>query len=214
MYKNAIFDVDGTIVDSFDGIGKCALYALEKLGRPPLPESELRKFVGPALYDSFSVVAGIEGDELKEAVKLYRDRYETHGVYECTVFGGYPELFERLIEKGVTICAASTKAYKFLVPTLEHNGLAKYFTKIVGPPAEASTSDKTEYIKAARLDENAVMIGDRKYDILSAHNAGVDVIGVTYGFAEDGEFERYKPDYIAKDTNEIYEIIMNNSRKI
>ena len=211
MYKNAIFDVDGTIIDSSEGVFGTLRYAIERLGKPPLPEEKIKLFMGPSLYDGFTKIAGYDGDEALRGIELYREKYAEDGLYRCKMFDGYPQLFERLKRAGVTLSAASTKPQIFLTPLFDHLGIAKYFDRIVGPAEESHGSDKTEFISAARTHEKAVMIGDRKYDILSARKAGVDVIGVTYGFSADGEFAEYKPDYLAKDTNEIYDIIVRTN---
>ncbi len=207
MYDNAIFDVDGTIIDSSQGVFGTLRETIEKMGKPPLPEDKIRLFMGPSLFDGFTKIAGYSERDALRGIEIYREHYGEKGLYECRMFDGYPELFEKLKNAGVRLCAASSKPKEFLPPLFERLGIEKYFERIVGPAQEKRVSDKTELILAAKVSDGAVMIGDRKYDVLSARSAGVDVIGVTYGFAADGEFDEYKPDYLAKNTDEIYKII-------
>ena len=214
MYNNAIFDVDGTIIDSSEGVFGTLRLAVEKMGKPPISEDKIKLFMGPSLFDGFTRIAGYTEQEAWRGIEIYRECYASGGLYKCKMFDGYPELFEKLTKKGVKLCAASTKPQVFLTPLFEHLGIAKYFEKVLGPIKEATGSSKKDLILAAKLSENAVMIGDRKYDIISAREAGVDVIGVTYGFADAGEFDEYKPDYTAKNTEEIYKIIIESEKHI
>ncbi len=211
MYDNAIFDVDGTLIDSSQGVFGTLRETIAKMGKPPLPEEKIRLFMGPSLFDGFTKIAGYSEKDALRGIDIYRESYGEKGLYECRLFDGYPELFERLKRAGVKISAASSKPHEFLIPLFKHLGIAKYFEIIAGPEKESHGSDKSELILKAKVSDNAVMIGDRKYDVLSARAAGVDVIGVTYGFAAKGEFDEYKPDYLAKDVDEIYEIITESA---
>lgn len=207
MYKNAIFDVDGTVLDTTEGVFGTIRYAVEKFGKPPLPEDKIKLFLGPSLYDGFTKIAGYTDEEARACVKIYRESYVHDGLYRCKLFEGYPEVFERLKKAGVSLCVASSKPQNFLNLLFDKLGISKYFDRIVGPDEKDMGSDKAKLIARAMTDKNAVMIGDRKYDIEAARKVGVDVIGITYGLTPEGEYDEYKPDYVAKDTDEIYNII-------
>ena len=208
MYKNAIFDVDGTVLDTTEGVFGTIRYAVETLGKPPLAEDKIKLFLGPSLYDGFTKIAGYTDEEARAGLKIYRDSYVNDGLYRCKLYDGYPEVFESLKKAGVSLCVASSKPQRFLNLLFDKLDISKYFDRIIGPDERDIGSDKATLIAKAMTDSSAVMIGDRKYDISAARKVGIDVIGITYGLTPDGEYDEYKPDYLAANTDEIYNIII------
>ncbi len=209
MYKNAIFDVDGTIINSYKDVTGGICYALEKLGYSRPEESVLKKFIGPTVYESMTQILKLPHEVASEIITIYRGWYETIDHSGTVMYPGFPDLLDRLKKEGVRLSLASTKPTRFIPKIFDKFGITHYFEKIIGATDEKSASDKTVLIEKARLDESAVMIGDRKFDIAAATKLNIDSIGVTYGFMEEDEFIKFPPTYIARNTDEIFEIIIN-----
>ncbi|MDD6888600.1 MAG: HAD hydrolase-like protein, partial [bacterium] len=100
-YRSVIFDLDGTLSDSSEGIMKGVRYAMERFGVTDIPEATLRRFIGPPLYDTFSQIFGLTSEQADHAVALYREYYLPKGMYENRLYPGIKELLERLKEASV-----------------------------------------------------------------------------------------------------------------
>ena len=120
MFKNVLFDLDGTLIDSYEGITKSVNYALEKSGKAPAPDDVLRKFIGPPLLYSFEKFCRMSRREADAAVKFYRERYAVRGKFENTVYDGVPRLLKALRENGVKVCLATSKPIVFAKEILKH----------------------------------------------------------------------------------------------
>ena len=130
MEKKAIlFDLDGTLTDSGEGIINCALLALEHFGLPLPSREEMRVFVGPPLQDTF-VKYGVPKDKTDEAIQVYRSRYIPIGKFENHPYPGIPELLEALVSQGHRLYVATSKPEVMSVEIMEHFDIAKYFTRI------------------------------------------------------------------------------------
>jgi len=195
MYKYILFDLDGTLTDSKEGIVNCVRYALEKLGRP-VPDGEtLLKFIGPPLQDSFMAYCGMTQEEAVRAVGLFRERYAPIGKFENAAAPGLPELCARLKERGYVLALASSKPQEMCEPICERFGYTPSLRVIVGSPPEKDW-EKADVIREAlrqlgltEADKPSVlMVGDRKFDALGARACGIDCVGVEFfGYAAPGE---------------------------
>lgn len=208
--KLVLFDFDGTIVDNSEGIYNCIRYALDKKGLPPLSQETLRKFVGPSLFDSFMWYCTDNSEEADELVALYRERYAPIGTTEVFVFDGMKVLLKQLRENGIKTAVCSSKPYKFVSKISKEQGLEELFDGLFCPGLSSHISDKSglalEAIKYFEMQkEETVFVGDTKFDIEAARDAGITSIGVLYGFSEDGEMDG--ADYIASDVKDIYPLI-------
>jgi phosphoglycolate phosphatase len=197
MRKNCfLFDLDGTVVNSEEGIMKSLEYALTRLGIP-LPEDypqRLRRFIGPPIRDSFRMQFALSEQDIERGVEFYRERYGDVGMYELAPYDGIPELIRTLRNHGCTIVLATSKPQYYAEKILAHIGLADCFDLIVGSEMDGSRSKKVELIEHAIAELNLerggmVMIGDMKYDIIGARETGIDHIGVLYGFGIRQELE-------------------------
>lgn len=206
MYKTVIFDLDGTLIDTSSGVIVCGKYALEKLGMEEITDEQARRFLGPPLAESFPEIFGVSPENVDEAIELFREKYNSQQ-YNATVYDGIIELLEFLKEKGVKIAVATLKHESFAAGVLEHFGIAKYFDLICGASTEAES--KKEVLINRILEElntssdNAVLIGDTRFDARGAKNAGVDFLAVTYGFMRDGEFDEFSPIAFCKTPKEV-----------
>lgn len=214
-YKYLLFDLDGTLTDSCQGILNCAKHALITGGYAVPEESELMAFIGPPLLESFQGICGLSYKEAAAAVVRYRERYAETGLFENRVYEGIPELLCDLRNAGFTLGIATSKPEVFTLRILEKFGILDVFHAVAGCSIDKEGETKADMIRLAmkRLgltDKNKpdiLMIGDRKHDILGARECGIDCAGVYYGFAPKGELEEYGADYVFESVNELRAII-------
>ena len=213
-YKYILFDLDGTITDSALGITNSVKYALNKLNAPIPPYETLCKFIGPPLLDGFRDICGFDAEKAQEAVKLYREYYETTGLYENAVYDGIPEFLRALKEKGKTVILATSKPEKFARLILEHFNLIQYFDCAAGATIDETLNKKDAVIAYALKECNitdkslAVMVGDRHHDIFGAKQNGISCVGVLYGFGSLEELTAAGADYIAENIDVLYKILL------
>ena len=188
MRKAVIFDLDGTLTRSEEGIWNCVKYTARKLGFPEPDAATLRRFIGPPLSWSFREYMGMDDVQADRAVETYRERYNVEGLFENRVYPGVRRLLRTLKQEGWYIGVATGKPQKTSERVIAHFGLDKYVEKIVGPQGDRS-ADKTELIRAAlpAAWDEAWMVGDRKFDVEGAIGAGVKSIGVGYGYGSEEE---------------------------
>ncbi len=211
-YKNILFDLDGTITNSGEGIVNSVIYALNKLGIAETDIKKLEKFIGPPLKDSFKEYYGMDSERQVMAVQYYREYYHVKGIYENRVYDGVKELLQKLIEDGKIVILATSKPQIYAEQIIKYFDLDKLFFYIKGSNIDGSKTDKKEIIGEIISElnlkrEESLMIGDRKFDIKGAKENEIDSIGVLYGYGNREELENEKADYIVYDTEEIYKII-------
>ena len=211
MKKTILFDLDGTLTDSGEGIINCVIYALERFGLP-IPEREtLRYFVGPPLHESF-IKQGVPADRAEEAVAVYRERYVPTGMFENTPYPGVRELLEKLQAEGHKLYVASSKPEWMCIEILKHFDLAKYFAMICGATMDTSRTNKDAVI-AYLLDLNVrsdrtIMVGDTKFDVLGAKAHGIPTVGVSWGYGSVEEMEKAGAVAIAYTMEELKEKLL------
>lgn len=210
MQKTILFDLDGTLTDSGEGIINCAIVALEHFHLPIPSQEELRVFVGPPLQESF-LRFGVPADRVDEAIAVYRSRYIPIGKFENIPYPGIRELLEALKAEGHKLYVATSKPETMSVEILEHFDLAKYFDQICGASMDASRSSK-EAVIAYLLEQNGradnmVMVGDTKYDVIGAKKHGIPTIGVAWGYGEVADMRAAGAAAIAQTTEELYALI-------
>ena len=207
-----LFDFDGTVFDSAEGITKSVQYALGKMGI----EAELKDlmcFAGPPLDEMFSLRYGMSPEQAHRAVELYRERYTPIGWAECSPFPGMHELMGRLRKKGIKLAVATSKPRHFAQRILEKYDMQNDFDIICGSELVGTRGQKWEVIEYARSQfgiapSEAIMVGDRKYDVIGAKKCGVPCIGVRFGYAEPGELESEGAVYVAEDADDLYEYLI------
>jgi phosphoglycolate phosphatase len=203
------FDLDGTLSDPSEGITKSVQYALERLGRPITPTSELIQFIGPPLRWTFPRLLDTDDKELVEtAINYYRQRYEDVGLFENEVYPGIPEVLRQLHDDRYPMYVVTAKPKVYSDRIIRHFGLDRYFIEVYGPELDGRFDEKRELVgfilHERRLDpRRTVMIGDRASDIESGRAYGTLAIGVTYGFGSLEEIAAAKPDHICHSPSEI-----------
>ena len=210
MKKHILFDLDGTLTDSGEGIINCAALALEAFGLPVPSRHEMRVFVGPPLQQTL-VRFGVPENRVSEAVTVFRSRYSVVGKFENVPYSGIHTLLETLVSHGHKLYVATSKPEIMAVEILEHFDLAEYFTKICGATLDESRVNKDEVI-ACLLDEigrpkNMVMVGDTAFDVLGAKAHGIPTIGVAWGYGEASDMEKAGAAAVARDMSELLSLL-------
>lgn len=210
MYKAILFDLDGTLTESGEGITKSVQYALEKLGKPEEDLDALKVFVGPPLMEQFMKYADLDEETARRAVEIYRERYSTIGIFENRPYPGVVHMLEELKKKGYVLAVASSKPEYFVKKILAHFELEEYFEEAVGSEMNGSRTNKTEVIEETlrRLHlenhrDQVLMVGDKEHDILGARKAGVECLAVSYGYGTMEELTEAKPLQIADSAEEV-----------
>lgn len=204
MRKNIFFDLDGTLTDPQEGIIRCIQFALEKVGQPAPSAPELIWCIGPPLHESFArLVPAASEEEVWKFVGYYRERFATVGMFENGVYPGIAELVEGLARRH-TLFVATSKPEVFATKIMNHYGLAKHFRRVYGSELDGTRSDKGELIGYLLTEEkilpaDALIIGDRKHDVLGAKKAGILSVGVTWGYGSDEELRAAGANFIVKD---------------
>ncbi|MBQ7116686.1 MAG: HAD hydrolase-like protein [Clostridia bacterium] len=214
-YDYVIFDFDGTVVDTGEGILKSLQYSFKEMGKEIPSLNDLKKFIGPPVYYSYTEYYGVSEKDVGMYIKKYRERYREKGIYECELYNGFPRLIDVLHEKGVKVGIASSKPESLIYDVADFLGVTGKFDAIVGVQIDDSNhSSKTglilEAMKKLGADDKtkALMVGDRCYDIDGAAGAGVDSCGVLWGYGSKDEFEEHNATYIVSDTQELLKLIL------
>lgn len=195
MYNYILFDLDGTLVDTKEGITKSVQYSLTDFGIHIKDLDELTAFIGPPLGSQYGEIYGMDEQQVTRAVALFRQRYEKTGIFECSLFPGIKALLESLKAAGKNLAVATSKIESSAVIVLEHLGISSYFDIIAGGDLKNTRSTKALVVDAVLnfygitedKKHSAVLIGDTKYDAAGAVQCGIDCIGVAHGYAKDGE---------------------------
>ena len=195
MIHTVLFDLDGTLTDSREGIVNSVKYAIEKLGGPMPDQQTLLKFIGPPLQDSFMEYCGYDAETAAWGVDIFRERYVPIGQYENMAAPGMKEVLERLKARGYVLALASSKPEKLCLSICERFGFTQSLQTIVGSPIGADWQKADvirEVMRRLGLTEadkpSMLMVGDRKYDVLGAAECGLPCVGVEFfGYAAPGE---------------------------
>ena len=190
MAKHILFDLDGTLTDSGEGIINSARLVFEHYHVPVPDLPTLKAFVGPPLILSLKN-HGIPEDKLEEAIEVYRGRYRVVGMYENFPYPGIEDLLKSLKALGHKLYVATSKPEYLAVGILEHFGLAQYFDQIRGADANDGNSRKADVIASVlnSLDkgQEAIMVGDTIFDVEGAKEMNLPVIGVSWGYGKVSE---------------------------
>ena len=203
-----LFDLDGTLTDSMEGVIRSVQYMQEKKGMKVWDFDDLRFIVGPPLIESFTKELAMPLPEAEEATEIFRERYSTIGLFENKVFPGIMEMLEDLKKKGKRMAVATSKKENLAVRILEHFGIAPYLEVIGGDAREIGRDTKAKVIDyvletmGAEKDD-VIMVGDRKFDIIGAHAMGIPCIAVEWGYGDREEFEAHDADYIVATTEDV-----------
>lgn len=207
-----LFDLDGTLTDSAEGVIRSAQHMQEKMGIPKWADEDLVFIVGPPLLKTFTEDFKMTAEDAQKALGYFRERYASVGLFENKVYDGVFEMLKALKEKGKRLAVATSKKEETAVRILKHFELDTYFEVIGGDDREVGRDTKAkviEYVleKMQADKKDAIMVGDRKFDVEGAHLAGILCIAIEYGYGGRAEFEACGADYIcatAKDLTDMF----------
>lgn len=186
-YELAVFDVDGTMLDTTEGVLASVEYTIGTMGLAPLERELLLTFIGPPIQDSFAKTYRLEGRELQTAADCFRNRYKDHDLFRAAPYEGMKSVLETLSGRGIKIAVATYKRQDYAEAIVRHFGFDRYVDVLYGSDFQNRLT-KGDIIRKCMEDTGicdggkAVMVGDTCHDAKGAEAAGLDFIGVTYGF--------------------------------
>lgn len=196
-YDIIIFDLDGTLSNSGEGITKSVQYALKKMGIKEDDLDNLRHFVGPPMKEEMMLSYNFTDGQAAEAVAFYRERYIPIGIYETSLYDGVIELLRALKENDKIIAIATSKPQKMAEEVLEYLKIDSYFDFVMGADMIGGKQSKEDVLNAL-LDmlpikdkAKMLMVGDTKFDVIGANALNIGCIGVSYGYGDIKEMLEY-----------------------
>lgn len=208
-----LFDLDGTLTDSAEGIFNGIIYALKRFDMEIEDRERLYKCIGPPLKYSFMNFFELQEADADRAVSFYREYYQDKGIFQNRLYDGIEELLKLLRDKEFTMAVATSKPEPYARRIIEKFQIDKYFSFVGGSGLDGSRGTKTEVMQYV-LDELGVknpgkvfMVGDRNHDIIGAKTIGTSSIGVLYGYGSMDELKNAKADYIVHTVEEVGELL-------
>ncbi|MGI6094155.1 MAG: HAD hydrolase-like protein [Lachnospiraceae bacterium] len=215
MWNTILFDLDGTLTASAEGITKSVQYALQKMGKVCEDPQELMSFVGPPLREQFMSYAGFSQEEAELAVTYYRERYGEKGIFENRPFPGIVTMLQQLQEKGYILAVASSKPTYYIRKILEEYHMSSFFQAVCGSEMDGKRTDKSEVIEEAlhqlgKLDarDQVLMVGDKSHDVIGAHEQQLSCVGVTFGYGGRKELTDAGADWIVDSVDELCHLLL------
>ena len=211
--KAILFDLDGTLIDSSEGITKSTQYALAHYGIIENDLSKFYKFIGPPLVASFKKYYDFPEEQAVEAVAVYRERYNKIGLFECSLYPGVRECIEKLKAQGYLIGMASSKPEVSCRRILEHFGILELFDDVVGATFDGRIDTKEEVLNEVMRrwsdvpKDEMCLIGDTMFDVEGANQVGIRTVAVTFGFGNVQEMVEAGAVAVCEDMAKLPEIV-------
>lgn len=212
-YNVIIFDLDGTLSNSGEGITKSAQYALSKFGIKEETD-DLMHFVGPPLKEEFKNFYNFSDEDATKAVEYYRERYKPIGIYETSLYKGADNMLKRLKDAGKYLAIATSKPQTMAEEVLKYLGIYDFFNKVMGADLIGPRQSKQSVLEALFEEiENKdrseyIMIGDTKFDIIGANIMKIDSLGVSYGYGDKNEMINLGALKVVDSTKEIADFLL------
>ena len=208
MYDFILFDLDGTLIDSREGIFLSLRHAFDDCGIKF--DGDLTQFIGPSFVTSFPRLPATDAELTQKLALSYRAVYKAEGVYRCRLYNGIIDLLSSLKARGKTIALATSKPLVFANTILARKRIAKYFDYVGGSDPTACITEKEQVLSALTKHFSSkartALVGDTIYDCLGAKSVGIDCIGVTYGFGNSDELRQHAS-IIASSVKELKKIL-------
>jgi len=220
MFQYILFDLDGTLTDPKLGITSSVQYALRALGIEEPSLDKLEPFIGPPLADSFREFYGLDEEQTMTAVAKYRERFNDQGIYENEIYPGTVRMLASLKASGKKLAIASSKPTLYVERILDYFDIRTYFDYIIGSNMDGTRGKKEEVVEealrqmvpsgmlSAEKKASVAMVGDRKFDIEGAKEHGITSVGVSFGYAPEGELEQAGADFIVDTVEALAELLM------
>lgn len=214
-YKAVFFDFDGTIADTGDGIFHSVKYAIKESGFSPISDARLRTFIGPPVFDSFKRELNMDEEQSAFAVMKYREEYGRNGIFRFTLYSGTEELLRELKSSGICTAIASSKPFNYILRIIDYLNFGDLIDFISCPLSDKASESKVVLVNRCiehfEIEKSeAVMVGDRYFDINGANGAGINSIGVTYGYGDEKELSNAGATHIAHNTDEVRAFIFQD----
>ncbi|NJD04700.1 MAG: HAD family hydrolase [Ruminiclostridium sp.] len=209
-----LFDLDGTLTDSGEGIINSLKYTLTAYGISDYDEKMVNRFIGPPLIESLMEIFGFDELKAREAVEKYREYFREIGIFENRLYNGIELLLKSLAAGGRRVILATSKAEVFAVRILEHFKISQYFWAVAGSELDGTRIKKSEVIryaleKAGEVElSSAVMVGDREHDVFGAKQTGIDSIGVLYGYGNHEELGKAGASMIIETVGDLHKALL------
>lgn len=206
-----LFDLDGTVTDSSEGIVNSYKKVERKMGLSESDNDLIREYIGPSIHEFFTDVHKLNGEKLGKAITHYREYYSAKGLYENRLYDGVIEMLNTLTENNKKIYLVTGKPEVYAKEILRYFRLEKYFLDVYGSVLGIKNNSKEELIgrflnNTKAEPGNCIMIGDRKQDIIGAKYHGVKSAAVTYGYGSLNELISESPDFTANKPIDILNI--------
>jgi phosphoglycolate phosphatase len=208
-FQYVLFDLDGTILKSEKGIYNALAYTMKKHHLPRVPEEEKRLFIGPPLHSSFMNMFHVSMEEADRMVQTYREYYNSKGKFESELYKGIRELLRDMKRIGYTLALTTSKIRPFAEEILRFYGVYNLFNVISAADLSPESSDKALIIQDALTrcgvteKRQAIMVGDRMYDMEGAKKNGIESIGVLYGYGTRDELVKNGATYIVNSVSDL-----------
>lgn len=217
-YDVILFDFDGTVCETGEGVMNSVRYALQKMGLPEAEEKILRSFVGPPPAQNFREKIGMTEEEAEQAVAFFRERYAKKGIYEVSFYDGVVPLVLSLKKAGFKVALASSKAECFICRMLEYLGQGDLFHIVTGATLDGTRSTKAEVLdcalKRCKVEKSrTVLIGDTKYDVIGALQKEIPFVGVLWGYGTEQEMRSFGAKRFVKNPEELRALLLPEAVK-
>lgn len=212
-YQTIIFDLDGTLADTSEGIYNCIRHAQKMMNLPPITSAQMRSHIGPPMHESYERNFHLTGHELERAVGYHKEYALTKGLYEASLYEGIPQLLSQLKSRGFKLAVATLKYEETAHKMLSFLNIASFFDVICGTLSEVKLTKAQLLHKCVEQCcgdiRSALLVGDSSYDALGALEVGIDFLGVTYGFGFQtaDDVNQYPNVGCAKTVGEIWELL-------
>lgn len=212
QYPYLLFDLDGTLTESGPGIAESLQWAFSQMGLAQESPENIMQYIGPPLRESLRRFRGMEKGDIDRFIEIYRERYETKGMLQSDPYPGIPTLLRRLRDAGYTLLTATSKLEQVAANVLKRYDLADCFAHIGGGDFVLG-QDKPSVISRSLAacgasPDRALMIGDRKYDILGAKANAIACVGVLYGYGSRQELIEAGADYLVDSVDALGQLLL------
>ncbi len=213
-YDIIAFDLDGTLTNPERGLVASFVYALGKMGVDYGEKAELKRFIGPPIYEEWQRCFGFTPEESTKALLIFREYYSVYGWWDNEIYPGVKEMLEKLKCAGKKIILATSKPEIFAKKILELFDISKYFDFIGGAATDKTRDKKSEVLEyslqsiGAKDLSQAILVGDRIYDAEGAKICGIDSLGVLYGHGSEEEVRSGGFTLVANTVEEIADILI------
>lgn len=208
MRKIILFDLDGTLIESGEGIIKSLQYTFEQMNLEVPSAEDLRVFIGPPLLEQFMEYANFSQVEAEQAVDIYHSRYEPIGLFEATPYKGIGDMLAELKGLDYELAVSSSKPEELVIAALKHFNLSHYFSEIIGSSSELRTKglvirETLSRLSVNQLEDKVIMVGDKEHDVLGAREEDIECLSVLYGYGTRAELELVSPKKIVETVEEL-----------